>query len=69
MAESLDVELCESEKEACKTFLQRFTTSSLGAESENELRNDRFEPLCFCLTKSEINGEVIDVLHRFLYHK
>lgn len=64
------LELTESEVEACKSFLQRFCTSYAEDQDKCSADNsDKFDTFCFCLTSDEINGEIIDVLHRFLYLK
>lgn len=66
--------LDEHEKLECKLFLQTLINSSKkcskDSQDEEFVTNEKyFESLCFCLTKEEIPGELIDVTNRYLHHK
>jgi hypothetical protein len=56
------VAFTELEVQECKKFLQSCT-------EVDEQPISHFESFCFCMTDAEINGEVIDIINRYLHHK
>ena len=65
------VALTESEVEECKTFLQSCAppTKEDSTEEKSVQYDPHFESFCFCMTDAEINGEVIDIINRYLHLK